>query len=57
MGLKHEIEVKILTKLTEKHQNIHTMGRFSEKVRIKYFENHILSCGRGLHVLILQLES
>jgi hypothetical protein len=40
MGLQYEIIVKILTKLTEKRQNIHTMGRFSEKTRIKLYINY-----------------
>jgi hypothetical protein len=44
---KYEIIVKILTKLTEKLQNIHTMGRFSEKTRMKYFENHIFTMWEG----------
>jgi hypothetical protein len=43
MDQKFEIIVKILTKLIEKHQNIHTMGRFSEKTSMKYFENHIFT--------------
>ncbi len=38
---KYEIIVKILTKLTKTHQNIHTMGRFSENARMKYFENYL----------------
>jgi hypothetical protein len=55
---KYEIIVGILTKLTEKHQNIHTMGRFSEKTRMKYFENHIFSMWEGsLENLYQQIES
>jgi hypothetical protein len=44
---KYEIIVKILTKLTETHQNIHTMGQFSENARMKYFENHIFTMWEG----------
>jgi hypothetical protein len=44
---KYEIIVKILTKLTEKRQNIHTMDRFSEKTRMKYFENHVFTMWEG----------
>jgi hypothetical protein len=38
MDQKFEIIVKILTKLIEKHQNIHTMGQFSEKVSCFNFQ-------------------
>jgi hypothetical protein len=49
MDQKFEIIVKILTKLIEKHQNIRTMGRVSEKTRMKYFENHIFTMWDGSH--------
>ncbi len=39
--------VKILTKLTEKQQNIHTMGQFSENYRIKYYINCIFIIWEG----------
>jgi hypothetical protein len=45
---KYEIIVKILTKLTEKRQNIHTMGRFSEKQGWNILKTTYLLCGRGL---------
>jgi hypothetical protein len=44
---KYEIIVKILTKLTKKRQHIHTMGRFFEKTRRKYFENNIFTMWEG----------
>jgi hypothetical protein len=47
MDLQYEIIVKILTKLTEKRQNIHTMGRFFEKTRMKYFENQLFTMWEG----------
>jgi hypothetical protein len=47
MGLQHEIIVKILTKLTEKNQNIYTMGRFFEKTWMKYHENYIFTMWEG----------
>jgi hypothetical protein len=43
MDQKFEIIVKIVTKLIKKHQKIRAMGQFSEKTRMKYFENHILT--------------
>jgi hypothetical protein len=50
--------VKILTKLTEKRQNIHTVGRFSEKTMMNYFENHIfIMWEESIESLYQQIES